>query len=123
MTGDSPELFEADEEEPEVLGVRARRDFLEVRLEDLLDDRLEDLLRSDSDDEEDSRWCLTPRDERLWCLGDLDLELDLDEERPLLSLLVERGGELTAVDGPEGAAGTGWGGGGGGGSLRAAREA
>ena len=109
MTGDSPELFEADEEEPEVLGVRARRDFLEVRLEDLLDDRLEDLLRSDSEDEEDSRWCLTPRDERLWCLGDLDLdlELDRDEERPLLSLLVERGGELTAVDGPDGAAGTG----------------
>ena len=78
MTGDSPELFEADEEEPEVLGVRARRDFLEVRLEDLLDDRLEDLLRSDSDDEEDSRWCLTPREERFWCLGDLDRDLDGD---------------------------------------------
>ena len=77
-----------------MLGVRVRRDFLEVRFDDLLDDRFEDLLRSDSDDEDDSRRCFTPRDDRVRVLGDLDLDLDLDRdldvERFLLSLWLVR---------------------------------
>ena len=78
MTGDSPEVADVDEPEPEVpdeLEDRDRRDCRDFFFVDLLDDRLPDLLedlledfleeprrsKSDDEDDEDSRRCLTPR--------------------------------------------------------------